>query len=586
MTKYKAAKTGEVFDCNQSNFKAQGGEGSIYFVNNSKKQKVVCKICNTDKMIPDAKFRELSTLVHPKIIVPDDILLDNKNRHVGYTMKMVPNNPMPLARILTKTYREREGITPQIMADLVSQIRDTIYFIHKHDGYLQVDGNELNYMITDDYRDAYFIDVNSFQTPSFPADAIMPSIRDWHCPKDSNGWYKWSKETDWYSFSIISFFMFTGIHPFMGFNPKFTNAKTALKDQMLACVSVFDPETRFPKAAVYFPFDSVIPGGMDGAYMRWYKAIFVDNKRLPAPKDFQATIKFIAAKIEEISGSNNFKIELVKEYIGKLIGYYTNNGKDVVLTTDHLYVNNQPYQKNDSRFRICFTKNGTPVKASVENKFLKLENLDSKTEISCQPIHTEDIMSYNGRLYVLSSDDVFEVLFVDGKNIMALPRSIAKIMPHATEMWQGVVFQDMLGKKMASFFPQEQHHRMLLLEELSKIKITDAKFENNVLMVIGLEKESGRYDRYIFRFSNHWDSYDLRIIENITPSGLNFTVNEKGICVSITENEKVEIFSNQKDSSSLKSIDDPAINSNMKLCHIGNQIRIANGNKLYNISTN
>ncbi|MGK3946565.1 hypothetical protein ABK046_50430, partial [Streptomyces caeruleatus] len=78
-------------------------------------------------------------------------------------------------------------------------------------------------------------------------------------------------------------------------------------DQMLACKSVLDPATQYPLGAVYHPFEDVIPGGKDGAFMQWYRAVFIDNKRMPAPKDFQATLAFIA-KVREIVGSDNFNI--------------------------------------------------------------------------------------------------------------------------------------------------------------------------------------------------------------------------------------------------------------------------------------
>jgi hypothetical protein len=55
------------------------------------------------------------------------------------------------------------------------------------------------------------------------------------------------------------------------------------------------------------------------------------------------------------------------------------------------------------------------------------------------------------------------------------------------------------------------------------------------------------YSRFVFRFAKDWTSYDTRRVDNITPTGLNFTVLPKGLCVCLTEDEKIEIFSNQKD---------------------------------------
>ena len=101
-------------------------------------------------------------------------------------------------------------------------------------------------------------------------------------------------------------------------------------------------------------------------------------------------------------------------------------------------------------------------------------------------------------------------------------------------------------------------------------------------MVIGIK--NGQYDHFIMRFSKEYDSYDLRKIENVNFTGINFTVLDNGICISLTEEEKIEIFSCQKDSQSIKSIDDPILEADMKLCHNGSQLMFAKGDKLYQIS--
>ncbi len=579
MTKYKVRGTGQSVDLNQGNFKTKGGEGSIYIIGN-----IVYKICESGKMIPEGKFSELNLLDHPKIVRPEDILLDSKNRPVGYTMKLVPGNSMPLARILSKTYRERENVTPDMMSNLVKQLVDGVRFIHSKPNYLQVDGNENNYMITDNYKDLYFIDVNSFQTPNYPADAIMASIRDYHCPKNSNGLYLWSHETDWYSTAIITFYMFTGIHAFKGFHPLFKNLKTAMVDQMKACKSVLDSEVKFPEGAVYCPFENFIPGGANGAFMQWYRAIFIDNKRLPAPIDFQSTIKLVA-QIKEIIGSNTFTMEELREYVGQIVGYYSHAGKDVVVTTDNIYVSNQTVVRPAKKFRVGFTPIMlAPVAAWLENENLMLKNMESKEMIPCN-IKGSDIMTYNGRIYVKSSKDIFEIVFIENaKSIIVAAKSVANIMPYATELFQGVAIQDMFGTKNISVFPESGHHRMIPIKELVDFNISDAKFENNVLMIIGSHKKTGEYTRFVFRFARQWDKYDVRLIENISPSGLNFTVTDNGICVSITEEEKVEIFSSACDSPGLKSISDPAIKADMRLCHSGAQVRFAHNNKLYDFA--
>lgn len=584
MAKVRVRSTGDQVNLTDANFVAKGGEGSIYIIGDT-----VYKHCVDGAMIPEGKLAELAVLKHPRIIVPFDILL-SRNKPVGYCMKAVPNNPVPLAQILTKTYREREKVTPDHMMVLVTQMVEHYRFLHSHPGYLRVDGNELNSMVTGDHKELYEIDMNSIQTPSYQADAIMMSVRDWSVKSDVTGKWLWNEGSDWYSCAIISFYMFTAIHPFMGFHPDFPDKKTFMIDQMKAGVSVLDPKTEYPKGAVYHPFEDVIPGGKDGAYMQWYRAIFADGKRLPAPTDFQSTIAFVA-KVKEIIGSNNFVMTMIQEFGAPIVGHYTMGGRQIVVTSNQIHVDKSVIPRPDGRFRVGFTPNtNTPVVASLDGNQVRLQNLDSKATIRFDA-QARDLMSCEGRIYILGTNNIAEISFIEqGDMIFATAKPIAQIMPAATKLFQGVAIQDMLGQCMASIFPSTGHHRQIHLKELAGYRITDAKYEGNVLMVVGINKSTGENRRFIFRFSSNWTDHDCREIENITPTGLNFTVTNKsgspgyGMCISITEEEKVEIFSSQIGTKSVKSVDDPSIVSDMRLCHSGDQVRFAHGSKLYQFS--
>lgn len=575
--KYKLKNAGTTVNLTNDHFRAKGGEGSIYVLKG-----VAYKVCEPGKMVDIRKLAELATIDHPKIIRPEDVLLDSKDKPVGYTMKLVPGNAKPLAAILSKTYREREGLTPDKMSKLVEQIVDGIRYIHSKPGYLQVDGNEFNYMVTDTHDGVYFIDVNSYQTPNFPADAIMPSIRDWSCGTN------FTQLSDCYSFGIISFYMFTGIHPFKHRHPKYPDIKTAMIDQMKAGVSVFDPDASFPHAAVYFPFEQVIPGGKDGAYVQWYRATFERGQRLYIPLSFQATITFAAA-VKEIIGSNNFEIVKLREYDSQVTGYLFKNGREIVTTTDGLYLDNQPSYKASGKFRVGFSPKNLPVVMTLESDKIRVTSIETGKflphEKSPFEIEAADIMSYDGRLFWQYDKNVFELQFMenmDGSLWAVVPSVAADIRPNATSMFQGVVFQNTFGAIHASVFPEKGYHRQFKIDELEGMEITDAKYEDHVLMVVAADRVEGVYTRFVFRFSPKWDNYDTRRFDNITPTGINFTVLPNGIVVSINEDESLEIFS-RKGPLNVKVYKDPAIKADMHLCHSGQQVRFAHGKSMYSI---
>lgn len=576
MPTYTIERTGERVELNDTYFKAKGGEGSIYIIGDT-----VYKVCEKDKMIPAQKFQELAVLDHPNIIVPQDTITYRK-KPTGYTMRAVPGNPYPLGQILTKPFREREGVTPDHMMKLVEKIAEIISFIHSHKGYLQVDGNEFNYMVPDTFDNVYGIDTNSYQTPNFPAEVIMPSIRDWHVKKDSTGQYVFTEMSDWYSFAIISFYMFTGIHPFKGRHPDNPNMKDMLKNNMVDCKSVLLPETKFPLGAVYHPFEDYVPGGANGAYMQWYRTVFIDNKRMAPPQQWQAVLSFVA-KVREIIGSNNFDISELKQFAAQIVAFYKSKGREVVVTREKIHIGGKESSRPSERFRVGFTpKTNTPYAAWLEDGSLKLKNIENDTTIKAS-LRGKDIMFCENRVYVQGNNHVFEMAFVESGKIIAAPKPVASILPNATQMFQGVVIQDMFGTYVASVFPEAGHHRQIRLEELTEYRVVDAKYEGNVLMIIGFQKESGQYDRFIYRFSSDWKSHDLRKIEDISPTGINFTVLGNGITISLTEEEKIEVFSSKKNRTDVKSVEDPAIESDMRLCNIGNEARFAHGNKLYSI---
>lgn len=570
--KFTNERTKEEVNLTKDFYRAEGGEGTIYIKDNR-----VYKVCRPETMIPRSKFAELAVLQHNRIVRPKDIWLNAKGQALCYDMDLVPGNAVPLAQILTKAYREREGVTPDHMLNLVKQIDVGIRYIHSKK-ILQVDGNEFNYMVTSDYKDVYFIDVNSYQTPSHPALAIMPSIQDHTIPSDpSTGFPQWSELSDWYSFAIISFTMFTAIHPYRGNHdkvPKLNNNR--LIDMMMAGVSVLDPEVKFPKGAAYMPFEDVIPGGGSGAYMQWYKAIFVDRRRLPAPKDFQDKIAF-AAKIKEIIGSNNFDMEKITDYDSMVVGYYYQNGMEVVTTREKIYSGPVPHDVPKGRYRIGFElQRHIPVVMWLDGDNVRLKEINTDKPIAIDD-KAKDIMSHDGRLYIQSEANISEVHLFNGKAVTTplIPSSAA------TQLFQGVAINQVFGAYMAIVFPASGVHSVIPLKELKDHKIVAAKYEEYVLMVSAMEKETGMYHRFVFRFDKDHSAYDVRKVENVVPMGLNFTVRKNGVVVCITEEEKVEIFLNTKGSPDVKAIDDPSVTNDMRLCHKDQTILFARGNNLY-----
>jgi serine/threonine protein kinase len=541
----------------KTDFLAQGGEGKIFV-----KGKTAYKIyLDPKKMIPVAKIQELSSLSLPNIIRPERVILDNKDNPVGYTMRYVKDTTS-LCKIFTKTFKRKNNIQPGCVADLVKKLYEGIQHVHSKQ-ILIVDLNEMNFLLNNKLDDIFFIDTDSYKTKSYNATAIMESIRDRHSSS-------FSTNTDWFSFGIISFQMFIGIHPFKGKHSKFKN----LDDRMMNNVSVLNKAVSIPKLCASF---DVIPQ----TYREWYKAVFEDGKRVPPPGGFQDLI-IIQPTIHTVKGSDNLDIEELQKYDQAVIDCKYINGNRVAITNSNIYINDKKRPPIANVFIGSTPKMGHVVAARIENGLLKLHNVTMSKAIDCT-IAAEKVMSYDERIYVKNGLDVYEIKLNElGNRIIATPTIVANVMEKATHVYDGVILQDLLGACYASMFPEPKTHVQSHLKELIGYKIVDAKYSNRILMIVGQKK--GKYDKLIFRFDSSHQSYDLNIKSDIVYSGLNFVVLDNGICVHINEDENIELFVNKLGVTDTKVVDDTSIDGNMTLYKNGNQVLFAKDNAIYKMS--
>lgn len=549
-------------------FIAQGGEGSVWGIGTTA-YKIYLDI---KKVIPDGKIQEISVLgSNPHILIPKLMILDKNNRPIGYTMDRLPKSH-PLCKIFTNGFRKREGITPQITVDLVRDFQNKIQFIHQND-ILIVDLNEMNFLMDEKFKSVLFIDVNSYQTTHFPATAIMSSIKDRHMKKGA-----FSELTDWFAFGIVSFQMFVGIHPFRGSHPNYKyppqEREMELDARMLANVSVLDPKTKYPKG----PCRDI--SSIPQAYLEWYQAIFDGGKRVSPPDTLQPII-IIPTKITKISGTNKFEITEFLTVDGDFVEYLSIQGTHAQLTTEKVYVTakNVPIPAPGSRLGIT-PKMGYVVSAWINNGMLNLKNITLSQDIDVT-ISADQVMSYQGRLYVKTGGSIIEIKFIEiGNVVKASPAVVGNALEIATEFYEGgVVIQNLIGAYYVSLLPRSGACYQIRLPELDEHRIIEAKFDNQVMIVIA--SKDNKYNKFVFRFSEEFDSYTCRLIQDVQYSGINFVVLDNGVCVHINEQAQMEVFTNKPESKNLTLIEDPILQDDIRLFKDGIQVLFANKNVMY-----
>jgi hypothetical protein len=558
MDKYFVQGRGEV-RLGKSDFKAQGGEGSIY-LKGSNAYKIYT---DPARALAPAKMLELSALTLPNIVRPLEVVLDAKNRPVGYSMRSVGRS-YALCQLFPKAFRQRNNLTPELSLGLVRQLQAGVSHVHAK-AILIVDLNEMNFLVAEDFTEVFFIDVDSYQTPSFPATALMESVRDRHAQRLTT-------ESDWFSFAVVSFQMFVGIHPYKGNYPPLQglpDKEKKLDARMRANVSVLRPEVSVPASCLPF---SVIPP----AYLDWYRAVFEEGKRLPPPDQLQPVFTLTTHGASHTIGSSHFEIAESREFDAEIIRH---DGL-ITITQKSIYFQGGHFPKPQADVQVATTPRlGHVVTAYMNGSAPCFRDLTDARDLNLG-IEGEEIMQCNGQFYLKQRENIFAVEFIElASGILLGIKSVANVMIKSTRMFEGLAIQNLLGTYYVSIFPAPGVCHQVCLSELDGYQILDARLSRNVLLVVGAK--GGRYDKLVFRFADNFADHDSRVVPDVSSTDINFTVLDSGVVLHLTDEGALEVFSRRKDSTDIKTIHDPSIGDDARLFHTGGQALIARGSKLY-----
>jgi len=558
--KVRLKNKGTTVELSKRHFLAQGGEASIYV-----RDGISYKIY-TDRshMIPLAKIEELAGISRPEVMRPEDVLLDEHGVPIGCTMRFV-DNAHALCQLFTMAFKQRNGVTPDRVARMVENMQEVLLHVHEK-GVLVVDLNEMNLLADKGFGKVSWIDVDSWQTPGFPATAIMDSVRDWNAKS-------FTDLSDWFSFAVVTFQLWMGIHPYKGTHPQVKG----MVERMRAGLSVFNKSVTIPKMCP--PLDS-IPDRLRA----WYKAVLEDGQRV-LPPDAVGMSAAIAPKVQLIAGTDHISITEFLSYAQDVLHFEALGPHRLAFTADGLWVGKTLFRGVPPTARAGLGPKQRVVVAESRNGWFDLRDLLLNKPIDLN-MRAEAVMSHDGRIYFKSGDHVHEVSFLempDG-SAKASARQVASVMPSATRLFDGVAVQDMLGAWYASVFLLPGRSHQLHLKELDGWKLLDAKYDNGVLMAVGAK--GGKYDRWVFVLQADFSGYVCREhLKDIAYTGLNFVVLETGVCAHIDEQERLELFANKPAATQAKVVDDPVLTSAMKLHKCGPNVLFAQGQKLYKLST-
>jgi len=466
-----------------------------------------------------------------------------------------------LTRLFNKNYRIQNKVTPEIIIFLVKKMQLTLTEIHKCN-ILVVDFNEMNSVTNNKYDNIFFIDVNSYQTKTFKATALMDSVRDRKVLDN-----QFTEGSDWFSFAIVSFQLYMNYHPYAKGKYK-TDICKDISIRMDKDISIFHPEVSLSDMWKDF---SIIPK----AHFEWYKDVFYKGYRNPPPLPDSNLMIALMPSISIID-SKTFSITKLFTFQEAIKSFYYINGNSITLTDRGIYKGiTKVIPNSDDIISVILTMNNDIV---VIKKKDDMVYFIIKEKVIGE-VKANQIMHYKNRIYTIWNNCLTEhrIEYTGYKNIH-LMKIVCNIFRPASKLYSGVVIQNILGKCWVAIPYERGKCFNGPIPNLNNQRIIDAKFEHHILIII--TEKANNYYRYIISFNENFSEYSVRKENNKDDLTANFTCLANGICVHISNDDYIEVF---KDNKKIKKIFTPPITTNMLLLNDSDTVLSMNNKDIYRL---
>ena len=434
----------------------------------------------------------------------------------------------------------------------------------------------MNVLVSADLKKLYLIDVDSFATANYPPTGVMETIRDRHSTT-------FSEQTDWFAFAVVTFQMFVGIHPFKG---KHT-ALRGLDARMHANVSVLNKAVRMPQSV--YPL-AVIPP----AYRSWYEAVFEHGRRI-APPALGTAGPIVVPQVTRVPvHGTNIVSQEIEQFPAPVLDYWSTNAGMVARLERGLIRNGRALAIGSGKsIGIIILADGTPMVVVAEAERIVFVDTRTGTRVPLDVALARPVV-HADRLYGIGDGCVLEVELVDvAGTIIPSSCEVARVLPHATQLFAGAAIQNLLGSTYASLFHEPGAAAQVRLDCLDPYHIVDARYipcaalarggrEGGGVLIVTATRD-GIYDRLILRFSPSHDHHDVRIVSDVVPTAPNFAVLDSGVVVSLNEDEDLEVFRAAPNDPAVRIVSDPGIDGQMQLSSRRSELIFARGNGIYSL---
>ena len=314
-------------------------------------------------------------------------------------------------------------------------------------------------------------------------------------------------------------------------------------------------------------------------WLDWYSATFEKGLRDVPPATAQVAV--LIQQIVRVAGSKNFNVRKIVELMDDIIRF--DPVTKLLMTGAGIFTINgvAEYALPPMTVPVLgVSPNGKVVSAAVSMGKIKLRDIHRGQDLDCD-ILADSVMSCEGNIFGKSGDKLFQLIMMEPSgSFLTTTHLVGSISPNSTLMYDGVVFQDLLGAYYASLCPVSKTCYQIHFKELDGKRIVDAKYDSKVLIVVAFSK--GKYDKFIFRINEDYNDYDCRVENDVGAATPNFIVMPgTGVVLHLNEKDELELFPNTIGSSRMKVFDDPMLTGDMRLMREGTQAMFSKGNHLY-----
>ncbi len=509
---------------------ATGGEASVYKAHGTS----VKIYTDPGKMRRDGmidKVKLLKPLSHKYVCAPEGVVKNTKGEPIGLYMPFAEGEALP--RMFTTSYWNREGFTMASAKKLVERMRETMLFAHSHKA-VMVDPNELNWIVAltgKDGPEPRAIDVDSWAIGRFGPKAIMLSVKDWHS-QDFNDL------TDWFAWGIVTFQIFTGIHPYRGTLEGYTQKD--LEKRMKDNASVFSSGIKLNNAVRDF---SAIPVPL----LEWYTAVFQKKMRSMPPSPFEISVAAPAlARVHRTvtTATGSLIFDKLFERVGDRVRRVWPCG--VALTdTGTLYelTTKREIGKLTSRGEVVKVQDGWLLADLSQGKqvFTYVDERTRQGEALSLTLQGRRFFRAENRLFLVTDSELVELKLMNvGKPLLAHGQRTQILQPQATKWFDGVGVQKAFGATFMVIPFGESACTTVRVKELDGITPITARAGNRFVTVVGLDT-TGSYQKFEFTFGADYRSYQVWS-DVIDSPDLNVAILPKGVSAMILNDGELVIF--------------------------------------------